>query len=198
MSRLVVCLVLLGLTGCKSSVKGDANFGASIAEEPPPESDASRATLPPPAPGTANEKTTFIGVTHALTLADDAAKNAKCTCLAAAVGRPGDPFFRWSGPVPEVGDGAIVFALASEQAPCERRAPGENRASIQAVSRRGDDIVIELEQAREGIPVAHGAVLELPRQPGSGSSIYLVPPRHAPFGHPLPGSNESECRIKLP
>lgn len=180
-------LVLLCLTSCKASVSANINAGekSGVADStPPPSQDASVHRD--------SHKTSFIGVTHALELSEEASAKAACQCMAAAVGSPKDAAFQWRGTPPMVGEDAMVVAVSPEKTPC---AQGTFRGpSIQGIEADGSNVVVYLEEPRPGIPVAHGAVFQRP--PGDGFLVFR-PGRRAPYGQPLPGSGTSVCRIPL-
>lgn len=116
-------------------------------------------SAPPP------KQTSFIGVTHSLTLSPEAAKTPACACIAAKVGDPANAAFVWKGPVPTVGDDALVLAITSQGVACDREPRGRG-ASIQGVLRSGADVIVSLEEAGGGRPLAEGAVIPKPLRSG--------------------------------
>ena len=188
---------LLGLLGaCKASVKGDVHTGVDESPPAPPPSDP--APLAPPLPATsassAPPETSFIGVTHALTLSPKASAAERCSCLAVAVGAPSDPAFVWQGKAPTVGPEAVVFAVAP--APCK---PGQSEGkphrgpSIQGIDREGDNVVVSLEEPRSGVPVARGAIVLRP-PPGGGFLVRASP--KLTYGKSLSGKDGDACLIR--
>ena len=164
---------------------GDKGAGP-VADSPlPPSSD-----LLNPTP----TRTAFIGVTHELTLTADAAQTPRCKCMAAVIGQATDPAFAWQGKAPTVGDEAFVLAISSEGTPCATPVGGRG-PSIQGVEVEGANIVVHLEEAGRGIPLARGAII----QKAASDEGYLVfrAAGRLPYDDALPGSNDPVCRIRL-
>lgn len=177
---------MIFLVGCRASVSANLNTNErqSADTTPPPSSELTASQ---------NAKTAFIGVTQALALADGAAAQATCRCMAAAVGLPGGGAFQWRGTPPVVGEDAMVVAIGNEKTPCENQ--GNFRGpSIQGVEVDGSNVIVTLEEPRPGIPVARGAVFQRP--PGDGFLIFHAS-RRLPYGQPLPGSATQVCRLPL-
>ncbi|MCU0657168.1 MAG: hypothetical protein MUF64_18485 [Polyangiaceae bacterium] len=182
-----LALVLLSLAGCKASFSANvnANENRKIGDEPPPSQDITALQSAP--------RTAFIGVTHALSLSEEASAKATCQCMAAAVGGPRDSSFQWRGTPPQVGEDAMVVAINNDKTPCDGK--GSLRGpSIQGVEQEGGNVIVYLEEPRPGIPVAHGAVFQRPI--GEGYLIFR-PGRRLPYGQPLPGSGSAVCRLPL-
>lgn len=175
------------LAGCQASVKAEVNSGKKAAEEPEP---------PPSVVTTARDAvmTSRIGVTHKLALTPEASQQARCRCLAAAVGPANDPAFVWRGEPPAVGDDAFVVGVSSEGTPCDWPKRGRG-PSIMAVEEEGGNVVITLEESRPGIPAARGAVV---RRPSSAEPwVIFRTESRLPYDTPLPGSGEPVCRVRL-
>lgn len=182
-------LPLLSLVAaCQASVQAEVNSGKKAGDEPEP---------PPSVVTTSRDATvmtTRIGVNHKLSLTNEASQQAKCRCLAAAVGAPTDPVFQWRGEPASVGDDAFVLAVSSEGTPCDwpRRGRGP---SIMAVEEEGGNVIVTLEESRPGIPAARGAVV---RRPGSAESwVIFRTESRLPYDTPLPGSGDPVCRVRL-
>lgn len=148
-------------------------------------------------------ETSFIGVTHALTLSAEAAKTPACACVAAKVGGPSDPAFVWRGAAPKVGQDATVLALTSQGVPCDRGAGSAGAAadggsplrgaSIRSVERYGSDVLVLLEEAGAGRPLAQGAVI--PR-PLDGGDVVLRPARRG-LPYARPAADGTSCRLPV-
>jgi len=204
MHRLVLSC-FLGLTAplwiaCKASLQGDSR--ASMGGQDEPESAlASRRTTeemsaqaPLTASAAAAQETSFIGVTHVLSLSADAAAKPVCSCLAAAIGPTSDAAFVWQGQLPIVGPEAIVLAI--DAAPCPAKKSTAPGPSIRGIESEGDNLVVHLEQPRPGAPWARGAVAQRPRGAvifrGTATASYVKPlTAGAPDG-------KGECQMAVP
>jgi hypothetical protein len=115
---------------------------------------------------------TWVGVRHDLMIAPSTARKARCSCLAVEVGDAGDSRFQWRGKMPEVGEDALVVAVSARGVECPGGSPDETRrrASISGVVRDGQDVVVQIEELREGRPIASGAIIA---KPGAGGSVYV-------------------------
>lgn len=181
--------LLAVLAGCQASVNAEVNSGKKKAGDEPE---------PPPSVVTTSRDTTVattrIGVTHKLALTPEASQQARCRCLAAAVGSPGDPAFQWRGEAPSVGDDAFVLGISSEGTPCDWPKRGRG-PSIMAVEEEGGNVIVTLEESRPGIPAARGAVV---RRPGSAEPwVIFRTESRLPYDTPLPGSGDAVCRIRV-
>jgi hypothetical protein len=185
---LFLLVALLPLAGCKVSASANVNAGGSSEKRDPVPPPSQEATVHHD-----SARTSFIGVTHALELSEEASAKAACQCMAAAVGGPKDSAFQWRGTPPEVGDDALVIAIGNEKSSCSGQ--GTFRGpSIQGVEADGSNVIVYLEEPRPGVPVARGAVFRRP--PGEGFLVFR-PGRRLPYGQPLPGSGSSVCRLPL-
>jgi hypothetical protein len=203
-------LAVLIAGACRASVNADAKVNGSGASAESsfatsePASDVWGSAAPAPSPdlsASAVAETSFIGVTHALTLSAAAAKTPACACVAAHVGAPSDPAFVWRGTPPTVGRDATVLALTSQGVPCDRGsgAAGSDGgsvlrgASIRGVERYGNDILVTLEGAAAGRPLAEGAVI--PR-PGDGGDVVLRPARRG-LPYARIAADGTSCRLPV-
>lgn len=133
------------------------------------------------------------GVRLDLSMHPKAKPTARCSCLDVAVGRPGDQAFVWGQEVPMLSGDQMVVALRTEGALC---APGTRdektrRPSIRAVERRGDDVVVVIEELPLGRPLAHGVVTN---QPKPGASLYLRP-AHKGVSYGSSRTAKGRCRV---
>jgi hypothetical protein len=201
-------LAVLIAGACRASVNADAkvNGDGASAESSfatgEPASDVWGSAAPSPdASSAALVETSFIGVTHALTLSAAAAKTPACACVSAHVGAPSDAAFVWRGTPPKVGRDATVLALTSQGVPCDRGAGAAGSddsvvtrgASIRSVERYGNDILVTLEEAGAGRPLAEGAVI--PR-PGDGGDVILRPARRG-LPYARQAADGTSCRLPV-
>jgi hypothetical protein len=162
--------------GCKESVSVEAKVGAGGPEQP-----IAAAPAAPPVTESAPEpvvQTDYFGVARGLSLSEGK-RDAVCACVSAAVGRPTDPAFHWQSAAPKVGADALVIAISSDGVGCEIQGNG---ASIRAVDRVGDDVVVVLEEHHSMRPKALGAIIP---NPGANGGVYLRGEARAPYGKPL-------------
>lgn len=206
--ELFAALILTSLgSGCAAHAKAsaqvktgddadDRKYEVPESESPSPPPGTRPAALanslagapPPPA-----ERTYYLGVTHDLSLAPAANRTAACRCLAVGYGPPTDPKFAWQEGAPKVEPGLMALAIAADGVACAAPRYAPMRASISAVERSGDDIVLVVENVREGAPTVHGALVASP----SGKGMLIVRARRgAPYGAPLAGGS-APCRLAL-
>jgi len=168
--------------------QGDAELDAEVQKE--------RASAPPEgfakAPGTPGERP-LLGARSDLTLAP-AQVSGQCACLRVALGTADLGAFRWTGDRPSVDDERqLVIALSSEGAGCENP-KGSLGASYWGYRRSGDDIVVYVENAVAGRPLASGAII--PKPLGQGQ-VYVAPvAKGVPFGKAAGG--KGNCKIGNP
>jgi hypothetical protein len=118
-----------------------------------------------------------------------------CSCLAVALGQPGDPAFHWSGPVPKTDPNSeVVIALTSAGQSCPAAAPQSLGASYWGYEVVGSDVIVVVEPAMPGRPIASGAII--PR-PVTGGQVYVRPSANTvPYGKGSTGA--PRCAIRLP
>ncbi len=195
--RKLFCLLLgagLVMVGCRASVKADINASAnakSSEEFNEPLSDEkgdSESDF-----GSAEQA--LLGARHDLTLAPEK-KTPTCRCLAAAVGGPGDPAFKWQGGSPKMDPATqLVVAVSSEGMTCEGEKPDSLGASYWGYRLSGDDVVVIIENARFGRPITQGAII--PRPIGAGQ-VYVKPAgKDVPYGGSLSASDPM-CKLGNP
>ncbi|MBI4957026.1 MAG: hypothetical protein HY908_33740 [Myxococcales bacterium] len=115
------------------------------------------------------------GVRHDLALRADAAPDAQCACLDAAVGDTHDARFQWSGEVPDLSPDQLVVALRRSEGPgCPPMTYGVDvkRLSIAAVDIWEPHVVVVVEELAYDRPQALGAIV---RKPQPGGALYLRP-----------------------
>jgi hypothetical protein len=133
------------------------------------------------------------GVRLELSMAPKAQPTARCACLDVAVGAPSDAMFQWETEAPDVSAAQMAIAIRGEGARCPDGStlPVGRRPSIRAVDRVGGDVIVVVEELREGRPLALGAVTTMP---DPGGSVYVRSDNRAlPYGAPA-GSREL-CKI---
>lgn len=137
----------------------------------------------------------WLGVRHDLALAQTTNLTEKCSCLAVEVGAPGDPKFAWQGgemPKLDTRD-AIAIAITANGVTCAGGpAAGARRASISAVDRENDDVLVEIEEIPDGRPIASGAIIP---KPGPNGAVYVRPKnRNVPYAR---GNGVGQrCRVQ--
>jgi hypothetical protein len=158
-----------------------------------PTSEAKPAPAPAPPPPPSEEQAHFFGVSHDLSLAAGVPRTATCQCLMVAVGAPNDPRFVWQGGAPKVAPETLAVAIASDGVACAVAGLAPLRASISGVEVRGSDVVLSVENVREGRPVMRGALVT---KPVSGSALVVVGKKGTPYGSPAQGG-PGGCRVAL-
>lgn len=150
--------------------------------------------LTPASKGESSGTETWVGVRHDLSMKPGTPRTPACGCLAVEVGMPGKQAFLWDGQVPSIGPDAVVVALSARGVECPAE-PDESkrRASISAVDRDGDDVIIEIEELPEGRPLALGAIIP---KPGPNGALYLQP-RNAKVRFTPQGAGK-RCKVKAP
>ncbi len=136
----------------------------------------------------------LVGARPALQLAAETPP-AVCACLAVTVGKPNDPQFFWQAGPPRTTPDQLVVAVSSAGVPCPDAPEGSLGATYWGYRQEGADVVVVVEQARDGRPMTTGAII--PR-PGPGGAVYVAPQNaRIPYGRPLtPG--ERYCRVSAP
>jgi hypothetical protein len=118
----------------------------------------------------------------------------KCSCLAVALGQPGDSAFQWKEAAPRIDPATqMIVAVTSEGVSCAEE-KGEG-ASYKGYVLSGGDVIVTVERAHAKRPVAVGAII--PRPAGEGQ-VYVVPDSaKLPFGRPLDGAGD-RCQLGNP
>jgi hypothetical protein len=191
--RLTVAIALAAefcfLVGCTASVRADSHLGDQPADYDQPVSSAA-----PPAPtgSAADAPSTRSLLGERQDLGFKGPATANCQCLAVAVGQPGDPAFQWSGNQPKTDPNAeLVIALSSAGQACPEAGKNTLGASYWGYEVVGSDVVVVVENAAPGRPLASGAII--PR-PMSGGQVFVRPEGKAvPYGRSADGSGR--CRV---
>jgi hypothetical protein len=161
--------------------------------EPATPTAVTSAPTPAPTPPPPEEQAHFLGVSHDLSLGPGVPRTPTCQCLTVAVGAPSDPRFVWQGGPPKVDPETLAVAIASDGVACAVSGLAPLRASISGVEVRGTDVVLSVENVREGRPVMRGALVT---RPVTGSSLVVVGKKGTPYGLP-PQGGAGACRIAL-
>jgi hypothetical protein len=182
-------LALAAVSGCKASVEGkvDAGKEGDIADfDKPMDPKALSATRAVEEPGA---QTALLGARQDLSYRGS--QTPRCKCLAVAVGQPTDASFQWAGVRPSIDrDTEVVVALSSGGISCD--GPAATGASYWGYEVVGQDVVVVVESAKPGRPVAQGAII--PRPTGSGQ-VYVRPvDKDVPYGRPQSGSGD-RCQV---
>ncbi|HEY3494519.1 MAG TPA: hypothetical protein VGK73_07530 [Polyangiaceae bacterium] len=209
--RVPLLLACLTVLGCRASAHGDANASLNATPElgyeggegdPDLEAQlrADRATqgaLPPAAAATPAEKVAvgkpLLGARHDLTLVLERA-TGQCSCLKVGLGQANRDAFRWKATTPALdNDTQLVVALSSEGSGCQDP-KGSLGASYWGYRRRGDDIVVYVENAVKGRPLTAGAII--PKPLGEGQ-VFLAPAeKGVPYGKASDG--KGNCKLGNP
>jgi hypothetical protein len=127
-------------------------------------------------------------VRHDLTMQPQAPADARCGCIDVVAGQPGQTKFTWAGDRPPISPNDMVIALRPQS--CQGAAAGR-RPSIKAVDKRGNDVVVVVEELVVDRPQQLGAII--PR-PVSAGELYVAPAAAGPYGR---GSQGGACRVPL-
>lgn len=158
-------------------------------------SDGSANTLTPVTPVTSNnDPKTWFGVRLDLSMRPGTRRTPACGCLAVETGMPGKQAFLWDGTTPAIGPDALVVTISARGVECPAE-PDESkrRASISAVERDGDDVLVEIETVPEGRPLALGAIVPKPGPNG----VLVIQPRDKKVPW-VPQGAANRCKIKVP
>jgi hypothetical protein len=149
------------------------------------------------APPAAGEEVHFLGVVHDLALGPAAEKVAACSCLAVAYGRPNSPTFKWRNGARRTDKDTMAIAISSEAVACNVMVGGKEKtlapASIAAIEHEDKNIVVVIEEARRGIPVARGVLVKA-LEPGA--FVIIKGRGDVPFGTPI-GGGQGACRVAI-
>jgi len=87
----------------------------------------------------------------------------------------------------------MAVAIAADGVACAARGYAPLRASISAVELDGDDVVLVVENVRDGAPAMRGALVSPPSDKGA---LVVRARRGAPYGAPSAGG-PGPCRLPL-
>ncbi len=169
-----------------TSETSDAELDAEVQKE--------RASAPPEgfAVPLSGERP-LLGARSDLTLAP-AEVAGQCACLRVALGSANLGAFRWKATPPAVDDERqLVIALSSEGTGCTNP-KGSLGASYWGYRRSGGDIVVYVENAVQGRPLASGAII--PKPLGQGQVFVAPVAKGVPFGKAA--DSKGNCKIGNP
>lgn len=179
------------LLGCKASVEGNVNTGGKdeVADFDKPVDQSMSANRV--SADDAQKDVPLLGERQDLSYRGPA--TSSCKCLNAAIGQPGDQAFAWAGERPKTSrDTQLVFAMSTAGVACPAAGDNATGASYWGYEVVGDDVVVVVERAYGGRPVASGAII--PRPTGNGQ-VYVRPvDKKLPYGGPLTGTG-ARCQV---
>jgi len=118
---------------------------------------------------------------------------ANCRCLSVIVGAANEPSFTWQGPVPKTDPAVqLVVGLSSEGLPCPDAAADSLGASYRGYDVVGNDVVVQVETARLGRPIAQGAIV--PKPPAGGRILVSAVDAKSPYGRSADGKSVT-CNV---
>ena len=194
---LAIVAVALAAAGCKVKASASVNAGgkAKVNDLDEPLDDSETAVAGFQADDDSAEDYALLGARHDVSLTASAAGQAKCSCLAVAVGSSSDSAFAWQSSVPRTDpDSQLVIALTSQGLPCQGAPENSLGASYWGYRRSGDDIVVFVENAHFGRPIAGGAII--PKPLGNGQVLVRPASKSVPYGRG-PG-DEKTCKLGNP
>jgi len=188
---LFAAIPALVFTNCKASVQVNANSSASDQQQEMEVKTAAAPAVTSDPPKIA--QTAFFGVARRLSIApNQGEKTPTCSCLAVAVGNGTEPYFDWRGQASEVGYDAMAVAVSAEGVSCPKAGRGP---SVRGFERRGDDVIIVVEEWQPSRPQAFGALVP---NPGPQGHVYVRAVGKSPYGRPVGagfGPRNSWCRV---
>ncbi len=187
--------VLIAVGGCKSSANKGAKEEVPMHDRPFAEDPlVEESGLLAGGPASAGADVALVGARPDLQLATENPP-AACECLAVHLGKANDPQFFWQSGAPRIGSDQLVVAVTSAGVPCPAAAEDSLGASYWGFRQEGADVVVVVEQSRDGRPMTTGAII--PR-PGPGGAVYIAPQNaRIPYGRPLT-RGERYCRVSEP
>lgn len=205
--------MLCATFGCAGSMGADARMTAELdAQEP-----AGLEKEPPPAeskqplqeqPVTAEEtaraqlaaspepQVTFalLGARHDFSVRD-ASSALHCHCVGALLGPPSSGNLTWQGEMPRTKPEAQLMLALVPDANCAGASKDSGGASYWGYRIQGNDVVVLLEDWKEGRPRTLGAIIP---KPPEGGQVYLAPRgKNVPFGLPMSGAGD-RCALGNP
>lgn len=195
-----VALAAAGLASCGGTQQrgNDMSFNPEVEQDVPAATstelserdDEMKKALPTPE---TKVELPLLGVRPDLALSASAPKTARCPCLSVEVGAATDPMFQWQAGPPQTTPRSLAIAVSSRGVEC----PGgeqddtKRQPSISAVDIEGNDVIVEIEELREGPPLASGALIP---EPGPGGAVYV-----RPRGKKLPyarTATSARCKVR--
>jgi hypothetical protein len=178
---------LCPLAGCKASVEANLNAGT---KESTGELDKPIDTSTRNGSTTSADEAALLGARQDLSYKGASAPT--CKCLAVRVGDPSDHAFQWAGQRPATNhDSQLVVAMSSAGIECPEAGESAMGASYWGYEVSGNDVVVVVERAAAGRPVASGAIIPRP----VGGQVYVrAADKTVPYGRPITGAGE-RCQV---
>jgi len=165
--------------------EGSGNSDAPGAPQSPKTAKTSNTT-PSAGQKSRTGEPALLGARHDVSLGKGAP--TPCKCLAVVVGPTNTPGLSWSSTPPTL-DGAsqLVIALGSEDVSCDEAA---SAASYMGYGVEGSNVVVQVEAAKPGRPITHGAIIP---KPAAGGQVLIQGSGSVPYGKGPAG--EARCTV---
>ena len=190
-------LLAFAALACQGSASGSASTKrVKMDAEEGPDFDkpitAKELAAPATAPAPRFNDVALLGARTDLSLVSEHA-NAACGCVKVAIGTASSAAFRWQNGAPHLNDDSeLAFAMTGESMACSGEPKGASGASYWGYRISGNDVIVFLEGAREGVPRASAAII--PKPVGDGQ-VYVAPAKPKfPYGRSLDGKN-TRCKV---
>ncbi|MCH2109054.1 MAG: hypothetical protein MK135_06980 [Polyangiaceae bacterium] len=139
-------------------------------------------------PAQAGQSSALFGARHDVFLSN--AEGSTCRCLAVALGQPSDQRLTWTGLMPQLNASTqFILALGSEGLNCDFQGGPASYAGYEV---QGKNVVVTVEEAKDGRPITHGAII--PR-PSEGGQLLIHAAGEAPYGRAVEGNGD--CSVPL-
>jgi hypothetical protein len=190
-----VAIALFALS-CQASVSADASANRVRADsEETPDFDkpiTAKELAPKPPPALLIADTALLGARHDLSLVSEH-ESATCACVKVGIGAADSAVFQWQSGAPHLSpDTQLAFAMSSENMPCKDEPKGSSGASYWGYRISGNDVIVFVEDVREGRPRTTAAIIPKPVADGQ---VYVAPAKTSlPYGRPLDGKGE-RCKV---
>jgi hypothetical protein len=188
---LVVLGAALSIAGCKASVEANVNVGSksdTVPDLDKPIDDSTRKLGDESSAG--HDEAALLGARQDLTYKGP--PTPTCKCLAVKVGDASDSAFQWAGQRPTIDkNGQLVIAMNSAGIACPEAGDASMGASYWGYEVSGNDVVVVVERAAPGRPVASGAIIPRP----TGGQVYVrAADKKVPYGRPMSGAGD-RCQV---
>jgi hypothetical protein len=188
---LLLVPLFVASVGCQASVEGKVNVGdkSEVSDFDKP-LDPTMSATSAKAAGEPATPIALLGARQDLALSGG--HSTTCKCLAVALGQPGDAAFRWSGERPRTNSSSqLVIALSSAGQACPEAGDKATGASYWGYETVGNDVVVVVESAHEGRPLAAGGIIPRPQN----GQVFVRPiDKKLPYGRPSSGAG-ARCQI---
>ncbi|HVU02994.1 MAG TPA: hypothetical protein VHE30_14640 [Polyangiaceae bacterium] len=183
-----------GGAGCSASVEGKVNTSASASAEVQDFDkpvDTQMSAMSTKAAADANQPAlALLGSRQDLSY--QGPPTTTCKCLNVVMGQPADGGFRWSGEKPRTNPSSqLVIAVSSAGLACPEAGDQATGASYWGYEAVGSDIVVVVERAYSGRPLASGAIIPRP----ANGQVYVRPiDKKLPYGKSPTGLGD-RCQV---